>query len=377
MLVMDTIPPLLQQLLPKSLQKIWKAQQVVPCLSSSAEYLDAASERDAYASGSLVRTGVSKEQTLKSIIALKKEVTKNELCLTNTVAEARMLLLRVFGRGGEDRAMGFAPLHAEWATDCAQLQLGLDTLPLYHQMELPMQDWSEAQSIDTRILILEHPNTITGLPLRSFDVADIAANFEGLIILDESAIACCAQESLAHIRTTCSNVVILQRFFGTVGTIIAHPDLIAALECFKAPVLEPIADLAMAASGQAAYPLEQVQEERKQLRQALEKLPHVQRVFPSATNTLLLELDHADESVEYLRKEEFILIHRVPSMPGLEEGVRLTIGTPLDNLRLLKALERLPQGLNKHSSFWQNVSNGLRRASAFLGVFKKILGGGI
>lgn len=375
MLDMETIPPLLQQLLPKPLQKIWKAQQGLPMLSASAEYLDAASERDAYTTGSLVKTGMTKEQTLKSVIALKKEISQNELCLTNTVAEARQLLLRVFGRGGEDRAMGFEPMHAEWASNCAQLQLGLDSLPLYHQMELPMQEWAEAQQVDTRILVLEHPNSITGLPLRSFDVADVAANFEGLIILDESAIACCAQESLAHIRTTCSNVVIIQRFFGTVGTIIAHPDLVAALECFKAPVLDPIADIAMAASGQAAYPLEQVEQERQQLRQALEKLPHVQRVFPSATNTLLLELENADESVAYLREEEYILVHRVPSMPGLEQGVRLTIGTPLDNLRLLKALERLPQGLNKRPSFWENVSNGLRRASAFLGVFKKILGG--
>lgn len=374
---MDTISPLLQQLLPKPLQKIWKANQVVHPLGNSTEYLDAASERDAYELGSLVRTGMTKEQTLKAIVALKKEVEKEALCLTNTVDDARMLLLRVFGRGGEDRVLGFEPMHHDWATNCAQLQLGLDTLPLYHQIELPLQEWQDAQKIDTRILLLEHPNPLTGALLRSFDVADIAANFEGLIILDESAIACCAPESLAHIRATCHNVVIIQRFFGTVGGILAHPDLITALEHFKVPILAPIADWGITASGQAAYPLEQVQQEREQLRKALEQLPHVLRVFPSATNTLLIELEEVEQSVDYLREEEYILVHRVPPMEGLEQGVRLTIGTPLDNLRLLKALERLPQTLNKRTSFWQNVSNGLRKASAFLGAFKKILSGGI
>lgn len=374
---MTTIPPILQQLLPKPLPKIWQQQQQAPTLSESADYLDAASDRDVYQTDSLVRRMHTKEHTLKDIVALKTGIPAKEICLTNRVEEARALLLRLFGRGGTDHVSGFEPMHRDWVWGCAQQQLTLNALPLSHHMELPLSTWKEQQTLDTRILILEHPNLTTGVPLRPFDVADMAAQFEGLVILDESAIACCERESLQHIRETCHNVVVIQRFFGTVGMILAHPDLVSILETFKAPVWDALAEMGIVASGQANFPVQQTIQEREQLKAKLERLPHVLRVFDSATNTLLIELEEADRSIAYLREAEYILLHRVPPMEGLDQGVRLTVGTPLDNLRLIKALERLPQALSKRYQFWQNVSNGLRRASAFLGAFKKILGGGV
>lgn len=375
--IMHALPPVLQCLLPKSLQKIAQQRLAQPPLQANADYLDASADRDVYQTGSLLRNSVSKENSLKSIVALKLEEPVERLCLTNRADDARQLLLSLFGRTGLDQVVGFAPQHAQWTTLCAQYQLEMNVLSLYHQLELPVRAIDEQLTPNVKIMVLEHPNPITGALLRPFDVADVAAKFEGLVILDESAIACSSADTLRTIADTCPNVVVIQRFFGTVGVLIADPAVVALLELFKAPVLDALVDAALVASGQAAYPVNQLLREREQMKNQLEAMSHVQRVYASAANTLLLVVADADRVVTHLRKEEYILVHRVPAMEGLEEGIRLTVGTPLDNLRILKAIEQLPQALDKRTHFWKNVSHGLRRASAFLGAFKKIFGGGI
>ncbi|MGH8327067.1 MAG: histidinol-phosphate transaminase, partial [Steroidobacteraceae bacterium] len=71
--------------------------------------------------------------------------------------------------------------------------------------------------------------------------------------------------------------------------------------------------------------------------------PGVLRVHPSAANYLLTEFEDAQAAFAAARMAG-LLVRDVRAQPGLGRHLRITIGTPEQNSRLLTALQRLPRG---------------------------------
>jgi histidinol-phosphate aminotransferase len=70
---------------------------------------------------------------------------------------------------------------------------------------------------------------------------------------------------------------------------------------------------------------------------ALAKLPNITRVWPSASNFVLAEF--ADVPLALARSRgAHLLIRDVRGYPGLGRCLRITIGSPEQNNRLLEAL---------------------------------------
>ena len=82
----------------------------------------------------------------------------------------------------------------------------------------------------------------------------------------------------------------------------------------------------------------QIRQEREKLSQALALLPGVQ-VFPSQANMLLVRMPDATKCFEGM-KTKGILVKNVSKMhPLLGNCLRLTVGTPEENVRMLAALK--------------------------------------
>jgi histidinol-phosphate aminotransferase len=79
----------------------------------------------------------------------------------------------------------------------------------------------------------------------------------------------------------------------------------------------------------------QVLAERESLGKALAALPGV-TVFPSAANFFLVRVRDADNSYEALRRQGVLV--RNLNGPGLENCLRITVGTPDENRILLTAM---------------------------------------
>jgi histidinol-phosphate aminotransferase len=81
-----------------------------------------------------------------------------------------------------------------------------------------------------------------------------------------------------------------------------------------------------------------IREEREKLSKALALLPGVQ-VFPSQANMLLVRMPDATKCFEGM-KTKGILVKNVSKMhPLLSNCLRLTVGTPEENVRMLAALK--------------------------------------
>ena len=80
----------------------------------------------------------------------------------------------------------------------------------------------------------------------------------------------------------------------------------------------------------------QILSERERLRKELDQFPCVKTIFPSDANFLLVEVDDADDLYRYLISQKIIIRNRTKQVANT---VRMTVGTPEENNRLLNTLK--------------------------------------
>jgi histidinol-phosphate/aromatic aminotransferase/cobyric acid decarboxylase-like protein len=72
----------------------------------------------------------------------------------------------------------------------------------------------------------------------------------------------------------------------------------------------------------------------------LQRMPVAERVFPSDANFVLVEFRDARQALEAGRSAG-LLVRDFSAAPGLANCLRISVGTPEQNERLLAALEAL------------------------------------
>ncbi len=128
------------------------------------------------------------------------------------------------------------------------------------------------------------------------------------------------------------------------GTLIAHPEVVTLLRKvippYAIPQLSMEAVLKVLAPAQLAVSMERLAtiiSERARMLVAFAKLPNITRIWPSASNFVLTEFADAPLALARSRGAH-LLIRDVRGYPGLSRCLRITIGSPEQNDRLLEAL---------------------------------------
>lgn len=327
-----------------------------------------------------------KATRLKEELATYIGLDPNQICIGNGSTELIDLVIRTFCNPGQDHILGFKPSNARMEHFAQMHALEVDLLELGHNFEMPIYEVRKSISDATKILFIENPNHITGSCFANFDIVDIATSFDGIVVIDESAIDYTPDQSLVSIIKDCSNVIIIQSFSRAwglaglpIGMAYASPEIIKVLNLLKPlfsvnTAAQKMATKALYVADQKERIVAKTIEEREQVKTTLEKLPAVLEVLESETNTLLIKVEDANIMTQHLKKEELIHVLNVSNLPGLDNCIRITIGKGLDNMRLVKAFKDMPSKTAGTRLFWKAFSGTLRQASSFLGVFKKILG---
>jgi histidinol-phosphate aminotransferase len=130
-----------------------------------------------------------------------------------------------------------------------------------------------------------------------------------------------------------------------IGVLIAAPALVRVLRACQAPypVPTPCAELAVAGLSEEALlrtraRVAQVRSERTRLQRALAALPGVRRVYPSDGNYLLVRFADADGAFARLLAAG-VVVRDQRTAPQLGDALRITLGTPEQNDRVLAALD--------------------------------------
>jgi histidinol-phosphate aminotransferase len=204
----------------------------------------------------------------------------------------------------------------------------------------------------TKIIILCSPNNPTAAALDAEAIERVLTGFDGVVLLDEAYIDFAPEKSFLPRLAEFPNLMIIQTFSKAwgmaalrLGMAFAAPPIIDVLNAIKSPYNVNIVsqEIALAALQNPEWKDRAVAElvgERERLRAALYSLANVRRVFPSDANFLLVEFDRARAVYAALVKRNIVVRDR-SSVELCDNCLRITVGAPAENQRLLSALAEI------------------------------------
>jgi imidazoleglycerol phosphate dehydratase HisB len=192
------------------------------------------------------------------------------------------------------------------------------------------------------------PNNPTGNAFDIEQIEYIADHFDGMLIVDEAYVDFSTRGSLLSVLAKHRNIIILQTFSKAwgmaslrVGMAFADTDIATLYNRVKYPynINGPTqAELVKRITNCDIKPqVDELIAERKMLSEKLPSFDCVVKVYPSDANFLLVEVTEPDEIYDYLIANGVIVRNR-SRVKGCGKSLRITVGTPQENQKLLKLL---------------------------------------
>ena len=293
------------------------------------------------------------QKALKEQISAIKGLPAENLFLGNGSDEAIDLLFRVFCEPGRDNAIAISPSYGMYAVAADINDIRMRNVPLGADFALPAEALLEACDSRTKLLFLCSPNNPTG---NAFDPAALEAlvrSFPGIVVLDEAYADFSAKGSLRAKVLEYPNLVILQtlsKAWGLaglrLGMAFADEYIIRLMSMVKYPYNINQATQELVSKALRTPVGDKIAEtiaQRGRIAAALPAYPFVRRVYPSDANFLLVQVDDADALYAHLLADGIIVRNRnrVPRCAGC---LRITIGLPSENDRLLQSLDSYEKG---------------------------------
>ena len=291
----------------------------------------------------------SQKEAVRARVATLKGVASEKLFLGNGSDEAIDLCYRVFCEPGRDNAVIIAPSYGMYCV-CADINNVERRMVLLEPetFALPVEKLLAAVDANTRLMFVCSPNNPTGNAFEAADIERLAAAFDGILVVDEAYIDFSGKRGVLPLIDKYENVIVLQtlsKAWGLaglrIGLAMSNPYIISLFRQVKYPYNIGTDTLALAQDKLQADIAPQVAEiitERDRLAKLLPAYKCVQKVYPSDANFLLVKVDEPRKLYNALLNKGLIVRDR--STVALCEGcLRITVGTPDENEKLLKAIE--------------------------------------
>lgn len=287
-----------------------------------------------------------KEQ-VHSAIAQKKGVNPARLFLGNGSDEAIDLLFRIFCRPGIDNIVSIAPTYGMYSVCAAINDIECREVMLGEDFSLPVEALLSATDMQSKLLFVCSPNNPTANAFPREQLISLLSRFPGIVVVDEAYIDFSSVPSMVELIDQYPNLIVLQtlsKAYGLaglrIGLAFAEERIIRLFEQVKYPYNIGTDTLALALRLLETDITPQVQTliaERERVAAALTELPYIEKVYPSDANFLLVKTARPRELYDYLITRELIVRDRSRT-PGCEGTLRITIGTPEENDRLIREL---------------------------------------
>ena len=270
--------------------------------------------------------------------------------------EAIDLLVRAFCRAGMDQVLVCPPTFGMYRFAADVQGAGVIEVPLRRQdgFALDAPAILDACSPETRLVFLCSPNNPTGNLLDRRAIQTVLEGLDGraVVVVDEAYIEFSGADSLVPWLERFPHLAVLRtlsKAYGLAGArcgaALGSPELIGLLRRMIPPyavstqTIEAVIDALDPACietcrGQAR----KLVAERERVACRLASSPGIGKVWPSDANFLLVESPHAGRLLE-AGIGAGLLVRDVRGYPGLSNCLRITVGSPDQNDRLLAALE--------------------------------------
>ncbi|RMA64550.1 histidinol-phosphate transaminase [Ulvibacter antarcticus] len=291
------------------------------------------------------------QTTLKKKLSKLKGISAEKIFIGNGSDEVIDLAFRIFCTPGNDKALTFSPTYGMYDVSAAINDIELLKIPLtsYFQIDEKLLK-PFLKDLSLKIIFICSPNNPSGNLLKRSTIENILANFNGIVIVDEAYIDFCKDDTCLNLLANYPNLIVCQTFskaYGLaaarVGIGYASEEIVQLFNKVKPPY--NVSELNQKAAIEALDNSEAYEEnlniilsERKKLATALEELKIVLKVYPSNANFLLVETINADVIYKDLVSQKIITRNRNNLVNNC---IRISVGTPSENKKLLQALKNI------------------------------------
>ena len=334
-------------------------KELKPYSSARDEYKDATTKEVIFldANENPFENGVNRypdpqQHAVKTLLSEMKNVETGNILLGNGSDEVLDLLFRAFCEPNVDNVITLPPTYGMYAVLANINAIENRTVLLSDNFQPRVDSILKAVDAQSKILFLCSPNNPTG---NSFSIETIEAlllRFRGLVVIDEAYIDFSDEKSWLEKLEKYPNLVITQtlsKAYGLagirLGVCYASQQIIAILNSIKPPynineLSQQRAIERLLQSDEVVQEIVKIKEERAYLVSNLKTINYVQEIYPSACNFVLIKVDNATKRYDQLITKGIVIRNRT-SQPLCENCLRLTVGTRLENSRLIQVLKEI------------------------------------
>jgi len=301
--------------------------------------------------GNLNRYPDPLQKALKKEISALKGVAAKNVFLGNGSDEAIDLLYRIFCVPGKDQALTFSPTYGMYSVSSAINDVGMITVPLDDNFDIPAGfDFEVTGNISLKMILLCSPNNPTGNTLSQGRIIDILEKFKGIVVIDEAYSDFSCRQSFIALLDKYPNLVVLQTFSkawglaaARIGMAFAGEDIISLMNKIKYPynisaINQQAAMNALKESEAVNDIVTSLKVMREDMAARLKDVKCVKKVYPSEANFLLVQVTDANETYENLVRQKIIVRNR---NSVVRDCLRITVGTASENDMVIDALQKL------------------------------------
>ena len=292
------------------------------------------------------------QKTLKAKIAALKNVAPEQIFLGNGSDEPIDLLIRAFCEPGKNNIVTIEPTYGMYQVAAGINDVEVRKTALDENFDLNTEELLATADENSKLIFLCSPNNPSGNTLQKESMLRVIKSFNGIVAVDEAYIDFAPEKSLLPELNKYPNLVILQTFSKAwgmagirLGMAFAAPEIVLILNKIKYPynlnILTQHKALELVEKrNQTEEWVNQIKAEREKIRTQLKEFPFVVHVFPSDANFLLVKMHDARGIYEFL-KEKGIIVRDRSKVLLCADSLRITIGTPDENVQLINTLKEL------------------------------------
>ncbi len=295
-----------------------------------------------------------KQKDVKAALAEVKNCNPANMVLGNGSDEILDLIFRAFCEPKQDNIITLPPTYGMYNVLAGVNDIAIREVFLTKSFQPNVDKILSVADENSKILFLCSPNNPTGNSFTNKAVEKLLKEFNGIIVIDEAYIDFSSHESWLNRLEEFPNLVITQtlsKAYGMAGIRLgicyASFTIVDVLNRIKPPynvnlltqmhALDRILD-----EKSVQLEIKKIQENKTQLANALENVSFITKIYPSDANFILVQVDNADLRYQQLIDKGIVIRNRT-TQPLCENCLRFTVGTAVENQRLIAVLSEISQ----------------------------------
>jgi histidinol-phosphate aminotransferase len=296
------------------------------------------------------------QKSLKLTLSEIKRVPSTQILLGNGSDEVLDLLFRAFCEPNKDNVITLPPTYGMYGVLANLNAIENREVVLNSEFEPQVDKILKAVDKNTKMIFLCSPNNPTGNTFADESIVTLLKNFNGIVVLDEAYIDFSEKVSWLQEINDYPNLVITQtlsKAYGMagirLGILYASLEIIAVLNKIKPPY-----NINVLTQSKALEYLENQETVKQQISQIKDQINlvygqllttnFVKEIYRTDANFILCKVDDANQRYQQLLENGIVIRNRTNDAL-CQNCMRITIGTEVENQKLIETLKELDKSL--------------------------------